>query len=97
MTQEQLIETINGLSSDAAYLASRDWFRSVMMGKPILAAAQNDRQQAAFDELLAVGFVHVDVERGIPGYRSTDWGRQASPICLAAITGPPDEKAVDTV
>lgn len=89
MTQDQLIEAVNGLSSDACYLASSAWFRTVMMGKPILAKVDNDRQQAAFDELLAVGFVHADVERGIPGYRSTDWGRQASPICAAALAGPP--------
>jgi hypothetical protein len=84
-----LIAAVNRLPSDAVYIASRDWFGSVMLGKPILAAAQNDRQQAAFDALLEEGFVHGDVERGVYGYRSTYRGRDAHPLCIAAIEGPP--------
>lgn len=94
MTDEEtraLVADINGLSTDAVYLASSDWFGRVLMGKPVLAAAQNERQQAAFDELLEVGFVHGDVERGVYGYRSTHRGREASPFCLAAINGPAKE------
>lgn len=85
----ELVQVVNGLSTDAVYIASREWFRQVLMGKPILAAAENKRQQAAFNELLEAGFVHGDVERGIYGYRSTHRGRDASSICLAAINGPP--------
>lgn len=82
----ELIEVINGLPYDAVYIASLDWFGSVMMGKPILAVAGNDRQQDAFDALLEAGFVHGDIERGQFGYRSTFLGRQASPICRASLT-----------
>lgn len=88
---QALIETVNDLSDDAVYIASQDWFGRVMMGKPVLAAAQNDRQQAAFDELLEAGFVHGDVERGVFGYRSTYDGREASSICQAALQGRPDQ------
>lgn len=82
-----LIERINKLSNDAVYIASLHHFGVVMMGKPILMAAANDRQQAAFDELLEAGFVHGDVERGVYGYRSTFDGREAHPYCIAALAG----------
>jgi hypothetical protein len=84
-----LIEAVNKLSSDACYIASCDWFGGLLMGKAILAAANNERQEAAFAELLEAGFVHGDVERGVYGYRSTYLGREASPICRAALAGPP--------
>jgi hypothetical protein len=84
-----LIASVNRLPTDAVYIASRDWFGTVMMGKPILAAAQNKRQEAAFEALLGEGFVHGDVERGVYGYRSTYRGQRASSICRAAMEGPP--------
>ncbi|AFU88263.1 hypothetical protein CcrColossus_gp393 [Caulobacter phage CcrColossus] len=82
-----LISRINALSNDAVYIASLKDFGVVMMGKPILMAAANERQQKAFDELLEAGFVHGDVERGIYGYRSTFDGREAHPYCIAALAG----------
>lgn len=82
-----LIERINKLSNDAVYIAALKHFGVVMMGKPILMAAGNERQQAAFDELLEAGFVHGDVERGVYGYRSTYAGREAHPYCVAALAG----------
>lgn len=82
----ELVQAVNALSDDAVYLASRDWFGSVLVGKPILAAPQNDRQEAAFQELLNAGFVHGDVERGIYGYRSTFRGRSAHLLCRVAVS-----------
>lgn len=82
-----LIDRINKLSNDAVYIASLQHFGVVMMGKPILLAPANPRQQKAFDELLDAGFVHGDVERGVFGYRSTFSGREAHPHCVAALAG----------
>jgi hypothetical protein len=89
--RKKIIELVNGLSNDAVYMASRDWFGTVMMGRPILAAPQNERQKRAFEELLDVGFVHGDVEGGVYGYRSTWDGRIAHGYCKAAINGPGKE------
>ncbi len=89
MSPEQvkdLIEKVNRLSDDAVRMAALDWFGSVLMGKPILAAAQNPRQERAFAELLEVGFVHGDVERGVYGFRSTYEGRAAAPYCREALS-----------
>lgn len=84
--QDEMVEAVNKLSNDAIYMVSRDWFGQVLMGKPILAAAQNERQERAFQELLDAGFVHGDVERGVYGYRSTFRGREAASIARAALS-----------
>lgn len=85
---DDMVEAVNKLSNDAAWLMSRDWFRGVLMNKPILAAPQNDRQETAFRELMAGGFAYLDTERGVVGYRSTERGRIASGIAAASFEKP---------
>lgn len=80
MENDEYIEKINALSDDAYYVVGRDWFGQVIMGKPILAVALNERQEKLFAELLNAGFVYFDVEQGKGGYRSTFTGQQASAI-----------------
>lgn len=80
-----LVQAVNALSDDAVYLASCDWFSRTIAGQPVLAAARDDRQEAAFSELLRAGFAYLDTEREIVGYRSTERGRIASSICRHAI------------
>lgn len=86
--QEALVPVVNGLSDDAVYMVSRDWFGQLILGKAVLAAPMNKRQEKIFDELMEVGFVYIDTERGSVGFRSTDRGRLAHPICVAAREGP---------
>ncbi len=81
---DAIVEKINKLSSDAYYLCGLQNFGTVMMGKPFLMAInQNadeksvERQENAWNELLEAGFCHVDVERGVCGYRSTLHGQIA--------------------
>ncbi len=76
--EKNIVAIVEGLSDDACYMASRDWFGSCVMGKPILAAAQNERQEKAFQELMSKGLVYLDTERGQIGYRSTYLGRTIS-------------------
>lgn len=76
----ELVKVINNLSDDAFYMVSRDWFGMKMFGQTILAKCINERQEKIFSELLKLGFVYLDTERGEVGYRSSDRGIFANQI-----------------
>lgn len=84
--QQELIERLNKLSPTARWIVGLDYFGKILMNKPLLAQAQSPAQEQAYEELLDVGFVHVDVERGEVGYRSTYDGRDAAAI-YRSLTG----------
>jgi hypothetical protein len=79
-----IVDKINKLSDDAYYICGTFYFGVVIQGKPVLNAISTnageeiqERQQAAYEELMAAGFCHVDTERGQWGYRSTMLGQDA--------------------
>jgi hypothetical protein len=83
--EKKIVAIVEGLSDDACYMASRDWFGGTCVGKPILAVAQNERQERAFQELMSKGLCYLDTERGQVGYRSTELGRIISGTAKNAI------------
>jgi hypothetical protein len=85
--EKKIVAIVEGLSDDACYMASRDWFGGLLLNRPILAVAENDRQRAAFEELMSKGLMYLDTERGQVGYRSTDLGRMISGTAKYAISG----------
>lgn len=86
MTEEEkedaLVAEINGMSDDAKYIMSKEYFGSWIDGgdsnpKSVLMVTTNDRQEKVYAELAEHGMVWLDTERGEVGWRSSEKGRHA--------------------
>jgi hypothetical protein len=77
--QEKIVKIINALSPVAFHIVGFKGFGmrySYHYGKndTALLVPANEEQEIAFQELMKVGFVVLDTERGQVGYRSNDRG-----------------------
>ena len=82
MTDEDIVQRVNGLSDDAYYIAGQYYFgnSAPRFHGGALMVVENSRQQAAFDSLSEAGFAYVRAMDGRVGYAATEDGVRAYQI-----------------